>query len=225
LRELTDPAFATLLEPPVAFACTHQFSEIGPLSAEERSYLIDATSQRYVEFATGRRCAISALKSLGIDTPSLGRRRERLPAWPKGTLGSITHCEGLCAAAVSLTKVTRFLAIDAEPNESLPSGVLERIGLPNEVEQLKLLGTKEHLHCSLDRVLFSAKESVFKALYPEVNIYFGFEDVEIEFEAGAERFSAQLSELLQTLTGIARMQGTFVFTPAHVMTAVHYHAG
>lgn len=213
-----------MFAPSVALVCTHDFSKVGPISADERLYLRGATTQRCMEFVTGRRCAIAALKSIGVTTQTLGRRSDRVPAWPAGTIGSITHCDGLCAAAVSLTRTARLLAVDAEPNSALPHGVLERIGLSREISWVRAAKSNTQLRIAFDRFLFSAKECVFKALYPQVKYYFDFDEVEIRLAADEERFSAHLSKFLQAEVGIDRLEGRVAVIGSHMMTAVHLTA-
>ena len=216
-----ETAFASIIPLPVRFVCTAQFSERGPLSPGEEEYLSGATSQRRKDFATGRKCAVAALEALGVFVPSLDRAKDRQPDWPPGTIGSITHCEGLCAAAASHTKLSRFLGIDAEPNEPLPQGVLKRIASRKEVAQIQSTAKAPLPYRFSDRTLFSAKESVFKALYPVVGAYFGFEEVELRPDASAGRFRALLSDSIQVAAGIAFVEGRFANTADHTMTAVH----
>ena len=54
------------------------------------------------------------------------------------------------------------LGLDAEPNEALPDGVLDMIALEDEKARLAELTAAAPAVC-WDRLLFSAKESVYKA--------------------------------------------------------------
>lgn len=77
----------------------------------------------------------------------------------------MTHCDGYGAAALVRLTDLASLGIDAEPDGPLPDGVLESIALPAEVALLRRLGgARPGVHW--DRLLFSAKESVYKAWYP-----------------------------------------------------------
>ncbi len=70
-----------------------------------RSLLGRAVPRRLSEFVAGRRCAARALEpSLArgaTDIGMIGRRPDRSPIWPAGSVGSITHTGCYAAAAVS----------------------------------------------------------------------------------------------------------------------------
>ena len=215
------PIWQRFFRPPVKFVWTRQFSEQGALSPDEELYLSSAVSQRRREFVTGRRCAMSAMELLGVRVSSVGRRADRLPNWPEAVIGSITHCDGFCAAAVAPREQTRFLGIDVEPNAPLPDGVLQRIGSRREIKAVKLARSESSPRQFFDRILFSAKECAFKALYPVVGIYFDFDEVELNFDAELGQFSASLSASLRELAGVAQLNGRFVTTPNHTITLVH----
>jgi 4'-phosphopantetheinyl transferase EntD len=72
----------------------------------------------------------------------------------------------------------RCLGIDAEVHAPLPEGVLEVVALPDE-----RVGT---------RILFSAKESVFKAWFPLARSWLGFEDAALVIEPTTGAFSVRL---------------------------------
>jgi 4'-phosphopantetheinyl transferase EntD len=93
----------------------------------------------------------------------------------------MTHCAGYSAAAVAERSVVSSLGVDAEPDAPLPDGVLETIAHPEEISMLRRLPhTDGH---SWDRLLFSAKESVYKAWYPLTGLWLGFEDVFVSIGA------------------------------------------
>jgi 4'-phosphopantetheinyl transferase EntD len=83
--------------------------------------------------------------------------------WPPGATGSITHCSGYCAAAVAPADRFQAIGIDAEVDEPLPSGLLPSIACERE---LSWLSSAPSGSMHWDRLLFSIKESVFKAWYP-----------------------------------------------------------
>lgn len=60
----------------------------------------------------------------------------------------------------------------------LPAGVQRLVAVPAEQEWLASAG--EELHW--DRVLFSAKESVYKAWFPITGAWLGFQDAELSFD-------------------------------------------
>ncbi len=135
---------------------------------------------RRQEFATGRACARLALESLGVKAESIRQRFDRVPEWPRGVVGSITHCPGFYAAAVSRSSTISGLGIDAEPisrNDRMP---LHRICGPDELEHA-LLG-KEAPSRFGNILRFVAKESAYKCLFPDLPDNTGFSDVVISFD-------------------------------------------
>ena len=139
-----------------------------------------AVPKRRNEYATGRLCAHRALARLGAPPGPLLRGERGAPGWPEGTLGSLTHCADYRAAAVARRRDIRALGIDAEPHGPLPDGVLERITVGGETGRLERLAA-ERPQVHWGRVLFSAKESVYKAWNPMTGRWLGFSDAELDF--------------------------------------------
>ncbi len=52
---------------------------------------------------------------------------DRVPQWPAGVVGSMTHCEGYRAAAVARSDELTGIGIDAEPHRPLPVDALELV--------------------------------------------------------------------------------------------------
>lgn len=74
------------------------------------------------------------------------------------------------------------LGIDAEPDGPLPEGVQDGIALPAEAARLRRLD-EEHPGVHWDRLLFSAKESVYKAWFPLTGQWLDFAEADIEITA------------------------------------------
>ncbi|MEV4559586.1 4'-phosphopantetheinyl transferase superfamily protein [Kitasatospora sp. NPDC049285] len=130
------------------------------------------------EFAAVRVCARQALGRLGVPPGPIvpGPRGE--PGWPAGLVGSMTHCAGYQAAAVARATAVPVLGIDAEPHRPLPHGVYPTISLPQERARRQTLRTS-HPEVHWDRLLFSVKESVFKAWYPLTRRPLDFEEADV----------------------------------------------
>jgi 4'-phosphopantetheinyl transferase EntD len=162
------------------------------LFPEEEALLASAIEKRRREFATGRRCAHAALQQLGYPPGAILRGSRGEPLWPEGVVGSITHCDQYRAAAVARSEEIVTLGIDAEHDAALPDGVLEQIARPEELGALCLLqADSPEVHW--DRLLFSAKESVYKAWFPLTARWLGFEDVSVLLSPSAHTFLARLS--------------------------------
>ncbi|SEN85120.1 4'-phosphopantetheinyl transferase family protein [Actinacidiphila rubida] len=153
-----------------------------PLHPEEAPAVARAVAKRRGEYAAGRACAREALAALGVPPGPVLRDAERgAPVWPEGVAGSITHCDGYRAAAVARTTDILALGIDAEPHGPLPDGVLKLVGsTAAEAAALGELGA-ERPHVHWDRLLFSAKETVYKAWYPFHRRMLNFDEAEVLF--------------------------------------------
>lgn len=162
------------------------------LFPEEREHVANAVAKRRAEFAAVRRCAREALRELGFPPVPILPGEKREPIWPEGVVGSMTHCLGYCAAAVARAGDVDVLGIDAEVHAPLPEGVFQLIALDTEQERLAALAALpvsavSNASATLgggpvhwDRVLFSAKESVYKAWFPMTRRWLGFEEADID---------------------------------------------
>lgn len=157
------------------------------LSAEERRSLGGAVEKRRREFVTGRACARRALSRLGIGAGPIPSGSHGEPRWPPGVVGSITHCHGYRACAVALKGNVLSLGIDAEPHAALPRGVLEQVAFGRELDAVTSAA-----EVRMDRLLFSAKEAVYKAWFPLARRWLGFEDVAVEIDVTGREFRARL---------------------------------
>lgn len=187
------------------------------LLPDEAPLVARAVAKRRHEFAAGRAFARQALAELGRpDFPILtGAGRE--PLWPDGIVGSITHCDGYCAAAVARQSDLRSLGIDAERNVLLPPGVLRLTCTERERGQLPSLAG-----VSVPALIFSAKESVYKAWYPLARRWLDYLDAEVDVDVASGRFRARLLVEPPPACGLPGnvFEGRFAFTAEHVFTAV-----
>jgi 4'-phosphopantetheinyl transferase EntD len=161
------------------------------LYPEEEAVVARAVEKRRREFITARACAREALAQLGRPPQPIlpGPRGE--PLWPVGIVGSITHCEGYRACAAAPAGELATIGVDAEPNQPLPEGLLGDIALPEERVLLRELG-RQGPGTHWDRLLFSIKESVYKAWFPLAERWLGFEDAVVAIDPRQESFSARL---------------------------------
>jgi 4'-phosphopantetheinyl transferase EntD len=166
----------------VAFAEAFTDAPDAVLFPEEEALLVRAVEKRRREFATGRHCARSALGALGLPPAPILPGEAGAPWWPPGIVGSITHCAGYRAAAVARARDVLTVGIDAEPDQLLTDEVLALVSLPAERARLRDLATAAP-GISWDRLLFSAKESVYKAWFPLARRWLGFADADITINA------------------------------------------
>jgi len=165
---------------PASVACAEAFEDPADtvLFPEEQTMVAGAVDKRRREFATARGCARSALATLGVAPAPILAGERGAPQWPPGIVGSITHCAGYRAAAVAHARQMLTIGLDAEPDQAMPDGVLDIVSLPAERARLRDLAIMAPGTC-WDRLLFSAKESVYKAWFPLARRWLGFEDADI----------------------------------------------
>lgn len=156
------------------------------LFAPELSVVARAIPQRRREFATVRACARDALARFGCDPVPIVPGAGGAPTWPPGIVGSMTHCHGYRAAAVARAVDLLAIGVDAEPLEPLPAEVAAFVATDSELAALPRADGP-----AWDRLLFSAKESVYKAWYPLGHRFLDYQDVDIRLHPDG-RFSARL---------------------------------
>jgi 4'-phosphopantetheinyl transferase EntD len=112
------------------------------------------------------------LTQLGYPASALPKSASGAPVWPAGVTGSLAHDSRVAIAAVGLSRDVGALGIDVEPAELLPSELLDLVATPRE--RLRMADDPYH-----GRLLFVAKEAVYKAVYPLDQTFLEHHDVEI----------------------------------------------
>ena len=102
------------------------------LFPEEARAVVNAVETRRQQFTAGRILARRAWQELGIAPQPLVNDEQRVPRWPAGIVGSITHTHGWCAVAVARATEIEFLGTDVEAAQPLDPGLWERICRPEE---------------------------------------------------------------------------------------------
>jgi 4'-phosphopantetheinyl transferase EntD len=202
---------------PAGVVAVEAFADVPgePVFPGEEDLVARAVESRRREFVTARRCAREALAELGHPAAPIRPGPKREPLWPAGIAGAITHCKGYRAAAVVPTTVLAGLGIDAEPHGPLPEGVEEAVTVPGESAMLARL-TADDPATHWGRLLFSAKESVYKAWYPLARLWLGFEDARLTIDPADGTFHATI-----LIDGpLAEVTGRFVVAGGLVATAV-----
>jgi 4'-phosphopantetheinyl transferase EntD len=181
------------------------------LFPEEEAAVARAVPTRRAEYAAVRTCARVALTRLGVGPVAVPSGPDRAPVWPAGVVGSMTHCDGYRAAAAAHDGAWKGLGIDAEVLAPLPSETVSLIMSDAERDALA------HLDPAIcpDRILFSAKESVYKVWSPIMHSWLGFEHVDVRIGDGT--FTARL--LVRGL-GTDVLRGRWAVGDGLVVTAV-----
>lgn len=197
-------------------------AETAPLLPGEEQLVARAVPSRRAEFATARACARAALAQLGVAPAAILRGARGEPLWPAGIVGAMTHCAGYRAAAVARAADVVSLGMDAEPHLPMPGeGELRLVTVAEERRHLLELAARRPEVC-WDRLLFSAKESVYKAWYPITGRWLGFEDAVITPDPDTGTFTARLLVPGPVVAGktLAGFDGTWTIQDGLIRTAV-----
>jgi 4'-phosphopantetheinyl transferase EntD len=193
----------------------------GLLFPEEEKIIAHAVERRRREYATVRSCARACLGRLGYPRVPILPGIGGAPAWPAGVRGSMTHCAGYAAAAVGPAQRISAIGIDAEPDAPLPDGALHLVATPAERDRVAEtpLGPGGPYW---DRLLFSAKEAVYKAWFPLVGEWLDAQEAEILFQPHNGTFTAVLSRdgLIVDGCPVTRLHGRWARERGILLTAV-----
>ena len=198
---------------------------LGPLDdrpssyPEERRLVGAATVQRQREFFGGRACAHAALRALGVGAGPIGIGGHREPLWPPNVVGSISHAGTVAGAAVARVCDAWGIGLDIEPLEPPLSGEVERIV---EASSDPPPGSDGHpLDSYRTKVAFSAKECVFKCLYPGTGWLLDFSDVSVTVDLEGARFAAAVSaRFLAPGLDLTALVGGLAVCDGYVVTAL-----
>jgi enterobactin synthetase component D len=196
---------------------------LAPLGVTLPASLARAVPKRQIEWILARHCARIACAELGVVIPApVGNHPDRSPIWPPGLVGAITHTEGFVSAAVARHRDCQAIGIDSERpmTAEVAAQVATQVCRPEE------RGASERLGGAVDfpylTLLFSAKESIYKCLYPIVGRYFSYQDARVEtIDLEAHRFEARLTaDLGRGFTTGTPLSGVFRLDPGFVHTAI-----
>ena len=208
---------------PAGVECQECFGEPpgGVSFAEEEQVIAHAVPARRREYATCGVVPGSAWAGWGIREVPILPGVGGAPIWPAGVVGSLTHCAGYAAAAVGVSPQVSAIGIDAEPDAPLPDGVLDLVATP--AEQARLAATQsESGSPNWDRLLFSAKEAVYKAWFPLVGEWLDHQQAEILINPQEATFEALLSRDGLIIDGrqVHRLHGRWIRKQGIILTAV-----
>jgi len=212
------PCVQALFPEPALAAGGDPAALAGPLLPEETAFISGAGRKRRMEFTAGRLLARGLLDAFGRGGLPLLNGEDRAPRWPPGLVGSISHTRGYCAAVVAPAAVIWGLGLDVEPASPLKPGLQERIC--TRAERSWLLGRPADERGRLAKLLFSAKESVYKCQYPLSHRFLSFQDVQLEVDLERETFAAFIPGLIEhDRIPDGMVAGRFAFQAGWVLTS------
>ena len=211
--------------------------------AEENYFSQLSSVSRKEHYRSGRICAGEVLSKLGtLGQPVLRDPQTREPLWPEGISGAITHSGKWAAAAAGKTSDVLGIGIDLEDLErQVDSRISRHVCIPEEQKWLQECG-EDFLEQNL-KIIFSAKESIFKAFFPYTRTYLHFHDARILMEqtffqnskpdslsvkeknSKPEKFEfvyLMLNDKVISQTGISEGKGKVHFFENYVLTSLFF---
>lgn len=188
------------------------------LMPDEKDAVARAVESRRREFACGRAAARNALARIGVLGQPVRAGADRAPIWPEGSVGSITHTDTLCLAAVGRAGQFQSIGLDLEHSGPLPRDLWDSVLTGAELDRLAQRPRAEQ--GQIAKLIFAAKECAYKCQYPLTGTVFGFDALEIEFEPGQRIFHAVAASGIGGSAPENRMTGRYVTFMGHVLAAM-----
>ncbi len=185
-------------------------------SSEELAFIQHAVEKRVSEFRAGRNIARRVLSHFNFNNHILLNDHDRVPIWPDGIFGSITHAAGCCAIAIATAESKCIgLGLDIESADPLSKDLVSSICSNEEFESFE--GNEQYF---MAKCCFSIKEAVYKSLYPTRRKFLGFHDVETQINLKAGTFRARLvnSGEQETIKGKLKFDVQFIYAGVYLDT-------
>ncbi len=207
----------------VRIAISSPFASVDDLLPPERIFVERAVEKRQREFATARVIARQLLTEFGVYRYPLLNDDDRVPIWPTDLLGSISHCKECCLVAVLRKNNGAInIGVDIEPDDPIDADLWPAFATEHELRWIK--SQNKSNSSRLAHLLFSAKEAVYKCLFPITRKFLEFHDVEIECDLSANVFYPTIRDLEVTAkVGSAILTGRFQRTNGFIFTSSLLH--
>ena len=182
---------------------------------EEEIRIGRAVTKRQQEFRAGRKAARDALMKLGYKPVAIRVGSGREPIWPNGVVGSISHTAKLAVAVVAPADTQRGLGVDLEEDIDLDEDLWQTLFTTTEFEWLYGIPDRERQRVA--RILFSAKEAVFKDQFPRTREVPDFTDLNLRLDTNLCRFDGNF--LVKRLNQIAGpIRGKWIRVAGQILT-------
>ncbi|MCY4144084.1 MAG: 4'-phosphopantetheinyl transferase superfamily protein [Gammaproteobacteria bacterium] len=178
----------------------------------ENQAIQNSIASRKREFSSGRRAAHTALRQIGIEGVPIDRTG-RMPNWPSGIVGSISHSNALAVATIGPDDEYVGIGIDVIPVLAVSESVGGRVLLDAERQWLSQMDSG-----TWRTALYSAKESIYKAVNPIVGEFLAFDDVELRVSLESLEFSANTTRARESSNTVKRGKGYFHRIEGHWLT-------
>ncbi|MBW1902619.1 MAG: 4'-phosphopantetheinyl transferase superfamily protein [Deltaproteobacteria bacterium] len=210
--------FQNLLPPNIIVEESKIEDAQGLLFPDEEVLIARAVEKRRKEFTAGRTCLRNVLAKLGVSNGPILQNKMRSPQIPQGYTATITHSGELCAAAAVKKGEIEAIGIDVEEHSALEPNIEKMILVPNEQMMINDLPNRGSVHW--EKVIFSAKESFYKAYFQITEQYLDYLEAEFLIEPENQRLSCHLliPSPVSDLEG-RTFQGKYKIADGYVFTA------
>ena len=174
----------------------------GTLNSDEQPYISNAGSKRVREFTAGRHIARQAMQQMNVPATSIPVAKNRCPVWPEGIVGSISHTQDSVGIALARSQDYASVGFDIETGSAVTAELRNIILTQEEIERVCLDADSD-----LATLMFSCKESVYKAVFPLVGEFLEFQDIEINL--AEDRFAVTCLNDRQSNSFIVTGKGYF----------------
>ncbi|TVP70859.1 MAG: 4'-phosphopantetheinyl transferase superfamily protein [Rhodobacteraceae bacterium] len=176
--------------------------------------------KRAAEFLAGRLVAALGAEALGVAPQEIVIGPGRAPLWPAGLAGSITHSGQRCACLVT-RRADLICGIDLE---HIAQGAALRAIMDRCLSGPERMLAQQGLGLPADQaatLMFSAKETIFKALYPTVGRIFGFDAAEVARDLEGRALLLHLTDALHpTLPAGLALAPRYILRADHLLTLI-----
>lgn len=223
VHSTTEEVFQTLVDAqagcgPVAVAVTDPQVEHPGAFPAELAEMPRAVDKRRREYVAGRVAAHRAMEKLGLTPRPVLATRARAPSWPRGLTGSLSHNDTTCVAAVARASQVRSLGIDVEDDTPLARDLVATVCT---LEERAWLATQpEETRGRLAKLIFSAKEAVYKCQYPVSHRVLDFDAVLVTPDVDTGQFEATFLEATGPFRLYDRLNGRFAVHAGLIHAAV-----
>lgn len=190
------------------------------LHIDEQKLLSKFSTKRKNEFTCGRIIAKDLLELIGIRNFPVLRGRLGEPIWPEEVAGSISHCDDKCFVAISRKKYFTSIGVDIDSVEDLPIHLIDSVCTASEKQWIRSMQCQGTI-CPYTKMIFSAKESAYKCIFPFVQNYIDFIEVEITFGIPDYSFRVKLVPSMRkhlSLPMLSNIQGYVFLDKKHILT-------
>jgi len=203
---------------PVAVAVTDPRAEYPGAFPTELAEMPRAVDSRRREYVAGRVAAHRAMEKLGLSARPVLSNRSRAPSWPRGLVGSLSHNNTTCIAAVARASQVKSLGVDVEDDTPLAPDLVTAICT---LEERAWLATQPDVERGrLSKLIFCAKEAVYKCQFPVSHKVLDFDAVLVTPDVDTGQFEATFLHDTGPFRVNDQLNGRFAVRDGSIHTAV-----